>query len=102
MGNLYMKLGKDIKIWLENVLAMYFRSGCNYKPSMMRFANGSLRTKTPEEALELIELVATNQYMNFSERSTMRKGVLEVDSVNALMTQLSTISKKLEKLEASA
>ncbi|MED6189200.1 hypothetical protein PIB30_093548, partial [Stylosanthes scabra] len=57
---------------------------------------------TPEEALELIELVATNQYMNFSERSTMRKGVLEVDSVNALMTQLSTINKKLEKLEASA
>ncbi|MED6200777.1 hypothetical protein PIB30_088576 [Stylosanthes scabra] len=32
----------------------------------------------------------------------MRKGVLEVDSVNALMTQLSTINKKLEKLEASA
>ncbi|MED6190109.1 hypothetical protein PIB30_102567, partial [Stylosanthes scabra] len=34
-------------------------------------ANGSLRTKTPEEALELIELVATNQYMNFSERNMM-------------------------------
>ncbi|MED6191072.1 hypothetical protein PIB30_112466, partial [Stylosanthes scabra] len=34
--------------------------------------------------------------------STMRKGVLEVDSVNALMTQLSTLSKKLEKLETSA
>ncbi|MED6114124.1 hypothetical protein PIB30_077284 [Stylosanthes scabra] len=32
----------------------------------------------------------------------MRKGGLEVDSVNALMTQLSTINKKLEKLEASA
>ncbi|MED6166904.1 hypothetical protein PIB30_113905, partial [Stylosanthes scabra] len=32
----------------------------------------------------------------------MRKGVLEVDSVNALMTQLNTINKKLEKLEASA
>ncbi|MED6223246.1 hypothetical protein PIB30_072146 [Stylosanthes scabra] len=32
----------------------------------------------------------------------MRKGVLEVDSVNALMTQLRTINKKLEKLEASA
>ncbi|MED6141497.1 hypothetical protein PIB30_104028, partial [Stylosanthes scabra] len=47
-------------------------------------------------------LVATNQYMNFSERNPMRKGVLEVDSVNTLMTQLSTISKKLEKLEASA
>ncbi|MED6127452.1 hypothetical protein PIB30_088272 [Stylosanthes scabra] len=32
----------------------------------------------------------------------MRKGVLEVDSVNALMTQLSTINKKLKKLEALA
>ncbi|MED6188750.1 hypothetical protein PIB30_088897 [Stylosanthes scabra] len=32
----------------------------------------------------------------------MRKGVLEVDSVNALMTQLSTINKKLEKLKALA
>ncbi|MED6116914.1 hypothetical protein PIB30_104792 [Stylosanthes scabra] len=32
----------------------------------------------------------------------MRKGVLEVDSVNALMTQLSAMNKKLEKLEASA
>ncbi|MED6213974.1 hypothetical protein PIB30_098611, partial [Stylosanthes scabra] len=32
----------------------------------------------------------------------MRKGVLEVDTVNAFMTQLSTISKKFEKLEASA
>ncbi|MED6200687.1 hypothetical protein PIB30_087718, partial [Stylosanthes scabra] len=64
-------------------------------------ANGSLRTKTPEEALELIELVATNQYMNFSERSTMKKGVLEVDSVNVLMAQLSAMNKKLETLEVS-
>ncbi|MED6214886.1 hypothetical protein PIB30_107766, partial [Stylosanthes scabra] len=32
----------------------------------------------------------------------MRKGVLEVDSINALMTQLSTVNRKLEKLEASA
>ncbi|MED6164682.1 hypothetical protein PIB30_092509, partial [Stylosanthes scabra] len=32
----------------------------------------------------------------------MRKSILEVDSVNALMTQLSTMNKKLEKLEASA
>ncbi|MED6210264.1 hypothetical protein PIB30_062567, partial [Stylosanthes scabra] len=32
----------------------------------------------------------------------MRKGVLEVDSVNALMTQLSAMNKKLQKLEASA
>ncbi|MED6154194.1 hypothetical protein PIB30_109884, partial [Stylosanthes scabra] len=57
---------------------------------------------TPKEALELIELVANNQYMNFSERSTMKKGALEVDYVNVLMAQLSALNKKLEKLEASA
>ncbi|MED6137702.1 hypothetical protein PIB30_067431 [Stylosanthes scabra] len=32
----------------------------------------------------------------------MKRGVMEVDSVNALMAQLSAMSKKLEKLEASA
>ncbi|MED6189804.1 hypothetical protein PIB30_099617 [Stylosanthes scabra] len=63
---------------------------------------GSLRTKTIEEALDLIELVATNQYMNFSGRNTMKKDVMEVDFVNALMAQLSAMSKKLEKLATSA
>ncbi|MED6214337.1 hypothetical protein PIB30_102097, partial [Stylosanthes scabra] len=32
----------------------------------------------------------------------MKKGVPEVDFVNALMTQLIAMNKKLEKLEASA
>ncbi|MED6138650.1 hypothetical protein PIB30_076404 [Stylosanthes scabra] len=40
--------------------------------------------------------------MNFSERGTVKKGVMEVDSANALMAQLSVINKKLERLEVSA
>ncbi|MED6115823.1 hypothetical protein PIB30_094421 [Stylosanthes scabra] len=65
-------------------------------------AGGSLQTKTIAEALALIELIAKNQYMNTSERDTLKKCVMEVETVNALMTQLSTMNKKLEKLEAAA
>ncbi|MED6213221.1 hypothetical protein PIB30_091131, partial [Stylosanthes scabra] len=50
----------------------------------------------------LIELIAKNQYMNTFERNTVKKGVMEVETVNGLMAQLSAMNKKLEKLEASA
>ncbi|MED6212512.1 hypothetical protein PIB30_084045 [Stylosanthes scabra] len=62
-------------------------------------ASGSLQTKTTAKALALIKLIAKNQYMNTSERNTVKKGVMEVEIVNALMAQLSTMNKKLEKLE---
>ncbi|MED6164216.1 hypothetical protein PIB30_087562 [Stylosanthes scabra] len=69
----------------------------------MFFPNGgSLQIKTTEETLALIELIVKNQYMNTSKRNTVKKGVMEVETVNALMAQLSAMNKKLEKLEASS
>ncbi|MED6202523.1 hypothetical protein PIB30_106484, partial [Stylosanthes scabra] len=62
--------------------------------------------KTPEEAMELIELVANNQYMFTSDRS-VKRGVMEVDSTTAILArmdamtqQFSVVNKKLEKIEA--
>ncbi|MED6202613.1 hypothetical protein PIB30_107297, partial [Stylosanthes scabra] len=55
-------------------------------------------------ANDLIELVATNQYMYSSERG-VRKGVMEVHTANpleAMAKQISTMTKKLEKLEVAA
>ncbi|MED6191102.1 hypothetical protein PIB30_112901, partial [Stylosanthes scabra] len=49
-------------------------------------AGGSLQLKTPEEAMELIELVANNQYMFTLDRN-MKTGVMEVDTMDALLTQ---------------
>ncbi|MED6162103.1 hypothetical protein PIB30_067175, partial [Stylosanthes scabra] len=40
--------------------------------------------------------------MNTSERNIVKEGVMEVETINALMAQLSAVNKKLEKLEASA
>ncbi|MED6215308.1 hypothetical protein PIB30_112256, partial [Stylosanthes scabra] len=69
---------------------------------------GSLQLKTLEQAMELIELVANNQYMFTSERS-VKRGVMEIDTMNALLAQndaitqqLSTLNKKMEKLEVAA
>ncbi|MED6188788.1 hypothetical protein PIB30_089227 [Stylosanthes scabra] len=64
--------------------------------------------ETPKEAMELIELVANNQYMFTSDRS-MKRGVMEVDTVDALLAQnkaiaqqLTTLNNKMEKLEVAA
>ncbi|MED6190742.1 hypothetical protein PIB30_108875, partial [Stylosanthes scabra] len=69
---------------------------------------GSLQLKTPAEAMDLIELVATNQYMFTSDRSAKR-GVMEIDSTNSILArmdamtqQFNIVNKKLEKIEAAA
>ncbi|MED6194021.1 hypothetical protein PIB30_024467 [Stylosanthes scabra] len=49
-------------------------------------AGGSLHTKTVEEAQDLIELVANNQYLYStpSERDTIKKGVMEAEAIDTL------------------
>ncbi|MED6112076.1 hypothetical protein PIB30_058437 [Stylosanthes scabra] len=58
--------------------------------------------------MELIELVANSQYMFTSDRN-MKRGVMEVDTMDAILTQnkamaqqLTTLNKKLEMLEVFA
>ncbi|MED6188148.1 hypothetical protein PIB30_083279 [Stylosanthes scabra] len=58
--------------------------------------------------MELIELVANNQYMFTSERS-MKRGVMEVDTMDALLVQnkaisqqLNALNKKVEKLKVES
>ncbi|MED6126034.1 hypothetical protein PIB30_074487 [Stylosanthes scabra] len=96
MENHFMKLGKDTRRCCGDVPSVFFQSG------------GSLQKKTIGEALELIEIVANNQYMNFSKRETVKKGVMEVETVDAILAQnkamtqqLSVLNKKLEKLEVA-
>ncbi|MED6162494.1 hypothetical protein PIB30_070939 [Stylosanthes scabra] len=58
--------------------------------------------------MELIELVANNQYMFTSDRN-IKRGVMEVDIMDAILAQnkamaqqLITLNKKMEKLEVAA
>ena len=44
---------------------------------------GLINMKTLEKALEPIEVVASNDYLTLYERGPMKKGVIELDIVNA-------------------
>ncbi|KAL4287209.1 hypothetical protein AHAS_Ahas19G0163300 [Arachis hypogaea] len=68
-------------------------------------ANGLLHLKkTPEEAQELIEMVANNQFMYTSERNSVnngvaqKKGVLEVDTLNTTLAQNKILTKKVNMI----
>lgn len=65
---------------------------------MIDAASGrGLNNKTLEEAYNLIEVIASNNYMRPSERNSIRKaaGVHEVDGYTTLAAQLSAIQKQL-------
>ncbi|MED6166534.1 hypothetical protein PIB30_110261, partial [Stylosanthes scabra] len=63
---------------------------------------GSLHTKTVEEAQDLIELVANNQYLYSSERGTVKKGAMEAESIDTLVAQnkalISLLNNKLNNV----
>ena len=83
--------------------------------SLDNFAGGSLHLKkTPAEAQELIDMVANNQFMYTSERNPVsngmpqRKGVLEIDTLNAILArnkiltqQVNMISQSLSGMQAT-
>ena len=75
------------------------------KMSLDNSAGGSLHLKkTPEEAQELIEMVANNQFMYTSERNhvnngmTQKKGVLEIDTLNAILAQNKILTQQVNMI----
>ncbi|MGF2033533.1 hypothetical protein ACQUIZ_16300, partial [Staphylococcus aureus] len=86
------------------------------KMSLDHSAGGSIHLKkTPEEAQELIDMVANNQFMYTSERNPVsngthiKKGVLEIDTLNAILAQnkiltqqVNMISQSLTRMQAAS
>ncbi|KAL4287664.1 hypothetical protein AHAS_Ahas19G0208800 [Arachis hypogaea] len=54
--------------------------------------------KTTEETLKLIEMVANNQYLYSSERTAMRKGVMELDALDTILTQNKAVSQQINDI----
>ncbi|KAI4346011.1 hypothetical protein L6164_013094 [Bauhinia variegata] len=72
-------------------------------------ASGALNFKTPEQAWDLLEMMANNDYQRQGERAVVKKGIMEVDTLNALLAQnkimtqqLANLSKKVEGLNICA
>ena len=48
-------------------------------------ARVSLYTKTPEEGLQLIETMVVNDYQLPPDRAVVKKGVMKLDTLNAIL-----------------
>ena len=70
----------------------------NLRSSIDAAAGGALMAKTYEEAYQLIETMATNNYQWPTARMTQPTvaGIFEVDGVTAITAQISALSKKID------
>ncbi|KAL5545248.1 hypothetical protein UlMin_009032 [Ulmus minor] len=90
-----------IPLWLQ-VSTFYNGLVSNYQAMIDAAAGGSLMGKIPEEAHELLEVMAENNNQWHSERVTAKRpaAVHEIDSVNALSAQVAVLSRKLDSLSS--
>ena len=72
--------------------------GAQSRPMLDAASGGALWAKSYEEAYELIEMMAANEYQNSNQRLSQGKiaGILEVNTVTALAAQLEALNKKLD------
>ncbi|XP_047172445.1 uncharacterized protein LOC124840429 [Vigna umbellata] len=85
----------------EPTLLNLFLGGLKSQTKLMldASAGGNIRWKTPEEAHELIENMATNDNEDQSERAKFKqKGVLQLQSQDALLAQNKIMTQQLETL----
>lgn len=59
------------------------------------FAYGSLNNKTPEEAMQLIETMAANNYSTPNQRGMGKRGVMELNTLDAILIQNKALSQQL-------
>ncbi|KAL5577484.1 hypothetical protein UlMin_019183 [Ulmus minor] len=90
-----------IPIWLQ-VSTFYNGLVSNYRAMIDAAAGGCLMGKTPEEAHELLEVMAENNNQWHSERVIAKRpaAVNEIDSVNVLSTQVAALSRKMDSLSS--
>lgn len=109
-----MWLGRCTKTCLESVHTTVYQLGCKFKffynglgattQTMIDVvAGGALMNKTHDEAYELLEEMASNNYQWPSDRSMPNRaiGVHEIDVIMALTAQVASLSKQLGSLSVN-
>ncbi|KAI3773992.1 hypothetical protein L1987_48533 [Smallanthus sonchifolius] len=63
------------------------------------YAGGEIGTKTPQEAYDLLEKVASKSYTQHTSRArTQRQGVHQVDGVTSLAAQVEALPTKIDQM----
>ncbi|XP_031260575.1 uncharacterized protein LOC116118743 [Pistacia vera] len=93
----YTNHGKGSRTCSEDVPTMNYREVWNMINAAM---GGTLGKKTPEQAYELLEEMASNSYQWLIERLPVRRtsGVHNIDVITALAAQLQALNKKIDGL----
>lgn len=80
--------------WLQ-VQTFYNRLIPSIRAMVDSLDRGSLNNKTLEEEMNLIETMAVNHYSTPSERNLMKRGVVELDTLNTILAQNQVLSQQL-------
>ncbi|KAI3819085.1 hypothetical protein L1987_12908 [Smallanthus sonchifolius] len=63
------------------------------------YAGGDIGTKTPQEAYDLLEKVASKSYTQHTSRArSQRQGVHQVDGITSLAAQVEALSTKIDQM----
>lgn len=86
-----------LPLWIQ-VQTFYNGLQSATRTSIDAAAGGTLMKKSPEEAYELVEEMATNNYQWPSDRVQPKRiqGVHELDSISALTAQVANLSKQIQ------
>ena len=92
----------ELPIWLQ-VQIFYNGSGVTTQTMINVATGGALMRKTHDEAYELLEEMASNNYQWPSERSMSKRaiGVHEIDVITAISAQVMTLSKQQGSLNVN-
>src|SRR3954462_3939279 len=82
---------------VQQMQIFYMRLHASTKAMIDAASGGSITNKSLDEAYELINSMASN---NYSDRSAPRKaaGVFEVDQAVALVAQMSTLQQQMNQM----
>ena len=62
-------------------------------------AGGTMMSKSPEEAIVIIDSIAANDYQSRHDRAPIqKKGILELDTQNAILAQNKLLTQQIEAL----
>ena len=60
-------------------------------------AGGTVMSKNPEEAIVIIDSIAASDYQSHHDRApTQRKGIMELDTQNAILAQSKLLMQQIE------
>ncbi|XP_017249852.1 uncharacterized protein LOC108220559 [Daucus carota subsp. sativus] len=85
--------------WMQ-ITCFYNGLGAQSKPMLDAASGGALWAKSCDEAYELIEMMAANEYQNPTQRLQQGKvaGVLDLDASTAIAAQLKALTMKVDSL----